>query len=520
MTSVPDETQAGIAAGRKHAMEDSKQSEIDDRQKRQKIEEQDAAEQKDNEQHNLQTNSHSLMIDEPLDKELHNESKEDPNGLEGTTIVLKEHGTTVSSLPVPPDTSHLHQGTTQNNSVNDDNSTINIFLNVSHGTSEMQYVPVKSTYSSDPLSTRAVAEPFVHYQDSEAYHSAAAFDPAPQPPNYYTFQTYLLIALLAVVVAYIGGQRPAAARLHQHIIPPSHYKYNDASCLPQLADMTLRDVLTNPKGFHLALAPSFFGFYGYFGMLAAWEETVDGQLLRDPTKLHSVAGASAGAMVAVLLAADVRPRKAAEFCASMTLRKFADPFGLLGMFKGHKFERLMENFLRAESPNHSLLLEDGIIPVAVSGFDLQTLSGKILRRGSMARAARASATFPFLFQPVHWSDKELNEHYVLIDGGISDIAGLHGLDGVQGDHFVVNLVVGTPWDTKVFHHEAAKVSGTRYLTISMQNLPQCGPWALANGFAAVDAASKAMTESIDLPVYMGKDENHYELHIDASSYWS
>jgi hypothetical protein len=34
---------------------------------------------------------------------------------------------------------------------------------------------------------------------------------------------------------------------------------------------TLRDILTDSTtGFHLAIAPSFFGFFGYFGMVAAW----------------------------------------------------------------------------------------------------------------------------------------------------------------------------------------------------------------------------------------------------------
>jgi predicted acylesterase/phospholipase RssA len=45
-------------------------------------------------------------------------------------------------------------------------------------------------------------------------------------------------------------------------------------------------------------------------------------------------------------------------------------------------------------------LEDNPIPVAVSAFDLQTMSTPILTSGSMARSARASATFPGLFQPV------------------------------------------------------------------------------------------------------------------------
>lgn len=54
------------------------------------------------------------------------------------------------------------------------------------------------------------------------------------------------------------------------------------------------------------------------------------------------------------------------------------------------------------------------------------------------------------------------------------------------------------------------------LSISIQNLPQCGPWAMKNGPLAVAAARKALRASLDLPLYLGQEEGHYELHIDAS----
>eukprot|EP00978_Attheya_sp_CCMP212_P026360 scaffold86532_cov32-Attheya_sp.AAC.1 len=57
-----------------------------------------------------------------------------------------------------------------------------------------------------------------------------------------------------------------------------------------------------------------------------------------------------------------------------------------------------------------LALQDGLIPVAVSGFDLWTMRVKLLSQGPMARAARSSACFPGLFQPVPWWDDDDNNN--------------------------------------------------------------------------------------------------------------
>jgi hypothetical protein len=217
-------------------------------------------------------------------------------------------------------------------------------------------------------------------------------------------------------------------------------------------------------------------------------------------------------------------------------------------------------------------LEDSYVPVAVTAFDIQSLRGKVLQTGSMARAARASATFPFLFQPVGWIEErgggrthyhrnhsdnnelgteESTTDYMFIDGGITDPYGLVGIneiisksiienDGPQQheqlrDHFrVINLMVGdfhfstVPGPSSIVlstsssspsqHNHGDGISNhpVSVLSISIQNLPQCGPWAMSNGPIAVQAAKRAMVRSMDVPLFLGKEPNHYELHIDAS----
>ena len=293
------------------------------------------------------------------------------------------------------------------------------------------------------------------------------------------------------------------------LIPPSGIK-------PITANITLKDFLLDSEGFYLGMAPSFFGYYGYLGALTAWE---DEKILEN---LLGLAGASSGAMTAILLASGISPSDGAAFCTTVSLEDFADFPGLFTVFRGDKFERIMESFMQSQRPNATLLLQDSEIPVAVSGFDLLTMQGKLLTRGRMARAARASACFPFLFQPVGWIDR--HENFLFTDGGITDPYGLNGL-GAFGNadgkkKRVINLNVGN------FHFEGPigpsampkGVKAREVVSISIRNLPPCGPWAMNNGPLAVDRARLAMKKALDLPMYIGREEGHYEIHIDTSSF--
>jgi hypothetical protein len=302
------------------------------------------------------------------------------------------------------------------------------------------------------------------------------------------------------------------------------------------ANMTLRDFLLDSSGYYLGMAPSFFGFYGYFGALAAWEDELSNStfdVLQD--NINGVAGASSGAMAAILLAAGIRPRRAAEFCTTIDLPDFADFPGLLTIFRGNRFEKIMHDFMKSELPDSSLDLVDAQIPVAVSGFDLQRMEGRLLSRGNMARAARASACFPFLFQPVGWIDGD--ENFLFVDGGITDQFGLAGLAALHGPprhrraHYqddtslqrrVINMFVGDFWGASSPGPSQLPegVNATELLTITIQNLPPCGPHKMPNGPKAVETARQAMRASLDFPLFLGEESGHYELHIDASHFIS
>ncbi|CAJ1934419.1 unnamed protein product [Cylindrotheca closterium] len=336
--------------------------------------------------------------------------------------------------------------------------------------------------------------------------------------RYFWAALFLALPFISIIGPSAFGSTKQIPNTTDHLIPPNHG-------LPVFrSSKTLRSFLLEQEGFHLGMAPAFFGYYGYFGALAAWDDELSNSsfpLLKQNIK--SVAGASAGAMAAILLASGIPPKVAADFCSTISLGDFADPPGLLTVFRGDKFEEIMHNFMAAQNPNSSLQLQDSIIPVSVSGYDLLTLEGKLLTRGSMARAARASACFPVLFQPVGWVDK--HETFLFVDGGLADYAGLNGL-GAFGEETngkkkrVVNIVVGDFQFGNVLGPSSMPkgVDASEVVSISIQGLPQCGPWAMERGPQAVTAARLAMVDALDLPMFQGKEEGHYELHIDASSY--
>jgi len=299
--------------------------------------------------------------------------------------------------------------------------------------------------------------------------------------------------------------------------------------------LSLRDILMDHEnGFHLAMAPAFFGFYGYFGTLAGWFDAVREGASNDRPEqqqlpIKSVAGASAGAMTAILLAAGIAPQVAADFCADMTVGRFADFPGFGAVFRGNKFEAIMHEFMTLQ--NSTGRMEDAILPVAVTAFDLQTMRGQVLETGSMARAARASATFPGLFQPVAWEDA--TNDYIFIDGGIADPAGLMGLHRTMpsfaGDGKVarvINLSVGG-FLTSIPPGPSSLPGNPEVISISLLGTPMPGPWALENGPKAFRAAREAMTAALDVPLQRvahrrkkGSGDSkavHYELVVDASS---
>ena len=387
----------------------------------------------------------------------------------------------------------------------------------------------------------------------------------------------------------------------------------DDAFSPPLSNVTLREYLSHPDGFHLGMGPAFFGFYAYFGALAAMNEEVrppreegggreadggaDGEGSSSSSRssssspppppppplpvllptdanlaragpggarvlLRSVAGASAGAMAAVFLAAGADPWETAQRCTELAMGEVADFPALGAVLVGDQFERILRDGLErwgGGGGGGSARFEDAVLPVAVSGFDLLTMSGQLLTEGCMARAARASATFPGLFQPVSWRDgtgggrkgtdggerdgtgtgagtggllASLLPDRLLVDGGIADRFGLAGLAAAsasasaaeaeaEGDGLprrIVNLNVGTTPSPPGPSDMPPGVRATEVASISIENLPRPAPWAMEEGPRAVEAARRAVAAVLDVPMHLGREPGHYELCIDAAAF--
>ena len=331
-------------------------------------------------------------------------------------------------------------------------------------------------------------------------------------------------------------------------------------------------------------------------------------LLVERKILRGVSGASAGAMAAIVLAAGISPHRASSFASMLGLTDIADPGGLGAFLKGDRFESIMVDFLQTLSPiaakrnndtsctdinsdasdsaaqsryHQTLHLEDALIPVAVSAVDIQPQvthvgsswlrsllsplnyiestyfpTAKILMHGSMARAARASACFPGLFQPVGWIDRSstlsssssssptsnntssssnnssiddpvtsshsvTNDYSLLIDGGIIDWAGYNGLKEIisttghanfddgrgripqRNKTRVLNMVVGGFGTAPPGPEAVSKSLGVvvdSVFSLSITGLPSCGPLTMHNGVLAIRAARMAIRDAMDRPI--------------------
>jgi len=306
---------------------------------------------------------------------------------------------------------------------------------------------------------------------------------------------------------------------------------------------TLREYLASEEGFHLAFAPAFFGFYAYFGSLAGIDEEMKGRCVpcsgSEVCGLKSVSGASAGAMAATMLASGIQPREAAEHVSTFTWKRVSDPPGMCAFVKGNKFEQAMRQFLlnankiRQDTDDNEtpIQLEEALVPVSVSGFDLMRMKGMNMTNGCMAKAARASAGFPVLFQPVPWRENDKEDKKkdkwlpdsLLIDGGITDSLGLNGIKALERTpKRVINMVVGdfgAQGPPRITDCIPKGVEIDSLVSLAIVGTPMCGPWAMQNGPIAVDSACKAMVAALDVPMERGPSgDNHYVVRVDASKY--
>lgn len=132
-------------------------------------------------------------------------------------------------------------------------------------------------------------------------------------------------------------------------------------------------------------------------------------LVKNEIPIDFIAGCSVGSLIGGFYSAFEDPDKIEAIVkkiSSKYLRRLLFDFSRsAGLIKGEKFFNFLESYLKG------INIEDLKIPFAAGCVDLMTADLKVIDKGSLSFAIRASASIPLIFEPV-----KLGKSY-LIDGG-------------------------------------------------------------------------------------------------------
>jgi NTE family protein len=241
-----------------------------------------------------------------------------------------------------------------------------------------------------------------------------------------------------------------------------------------------RQAITLEEWFHqgpfgISLSAGFFGFFAHAGLMGALEDA--------GLAPEQISGASAGAIIGGGYAAGLRAHDFLKHLENLERADFWDPGLGLGLLKGQKFLNLLREILPINR------IENTLLPVGISVFDIlnhQTIS---LRRGCLPRAIAASCCVPGLFRPVWIRGKPY------WDGGLMERSGLSGILG----------------EGRVFYHHLQSRSTLRWplgfftkrpgmVTFVQQSLPAVGPFKLDQGTRAFEMSYRNTKLALKEPI--------------------
>ncbi len=244
---------------------------------------------------------------------------------------------------------------------------------------------------------------------------------------------------------------------------------------------TLREWLQDAP-FGLTLSAGFFGFFAHGGCVAALEE--------NDLFPASMSGSSAGALVAALWASGRTSDELKNALVSLRKKDFWDPGWGLGLLKGQRFSDTLDSLLKETT------FESCRWPLALSVFDLKTMSTRVLCSGELNPAVRASCAYPGLFHPVSV------DTFWAIDGGVLDRS---GLAGIAGDQRVLyhHIPSRSTWRSRVKRLSGIP-SRKNLFALIPTDLPRLGPNQLEDGMIAFDRARAHALKMLDSPVINGR----------------
>ena len=242
--------------------------------------------------------------------------------------------------------------------------------------------------------------------------------------------------------------------------------------------MTLRDWLRE-RPYTLTMSAGFFSFFAHIGVIS---------VLADEGLLpQRITGASAGTIAGALWGAGCTIEAMKQRLFALQKSDFWDPGLGLGFLKGERFRDLVSEMAPVA------LLEDCVIPVTISVYEIASRQTRLISTGDIGRAVLASCCVPFLFQPVRLKNGRL--HY---DGGILDRPGLAGTQ--PGERiFYHHITSRSPWRRK--NSPSLQIpQRDNLVTLAIPDLPRAGPNKLEMGPVAFAQARQAMQVALDRPL--------------------
>src|SRR5690625_4926942 len=159
-------------------------------------------------------------------------------------------------------------------------------------------------------------------------------------------------------------------------------------------------------------------------------------------EIERVAGTSAGAIIASMIAANYQVNEIENLLKQINLKRFLDPpllskkipfskwlllYFQMGLYKGDQFENWLYQMLAKKGIETFADLKSGYLKVIISDIslgrlivvpdDLKRVYGIDGNSFKVATAIRMSASFPYFFMPKKMFHTQMNPSYI-VDGGL------------------------------------------------------------------------------------------------------
>lgn len=156
------------------------------------------------------------------------------------------------------------------------------------------------------------------------------------------------------------------------------------------------------KGVGLALGGGAARGIAHMGVIKVLQE--------EEIPIRCVAGTSIGAIVGAFYCAGKSWRDMWDLTQEISWGELVRPtLSGMGLVKTERLEKLLVEHLG------EITFDDLKVPLTAVAVDIMTAEATLLRTGSVARAARTSASIPGIFEPIKTDDGRF-----LVDGGVSN----------------------------------------------------------------------------------------------------